>query len=648
MRTHLARTLFPLRSTRGLGWILFVVILLSVSIGSCAFPGARPAEEMKAGARKRTEPRLPHFSGRTLDGDHAGTELFRHRRGLLYIFATTDADAEPVAGIVRRLRADSANANIAFLGVNRDVYPARARAFMDAHGFDFPILYGADPSLSSRLGVPPGRSAVIVVDAEGYVTGGFAGLQGDLTEIDKAYESEVRHILHLDEVGGSVTPALGLLPKAPNFELRSLAGETTSLSELEGKVLVVVFFAPSCPHCHVLLKFLDRLEKQVARPDLRMVPVSVRNRRYVLEDMVEKLEIELPIYVDPDNEAQKAYAHRHTVPDTLVINREQRVVTRLNGAEERAQARITMEVRQALDIENPTLLPPAGYSGEGLCQPCHRDQHQPWVLTNHAYAFDTLIEHGAERDPECLPCHTVGWNKPGGYSLALPYPYLEGVQCESCHGRGGPHESPDFLEQGYQPICETCHTPKHSLGFRFAERRPEVSHNPNLRLAGLSLEERKALLTRRDKRQRVLFDEDAYVGSAACQSCHETEYELWEESAHARAFDSLSTDGAGEKPECLRCHTTGFHEPGGFPEGGGRLLHVGCESCHGPGGTHIEEDSSGHGDILALGDKCDTCVILQICGSCHDDENDPGFEFVLMDKLDRIRHGLEAMESAGP
>jgi hypothetical protein len=45
------------------------------------------------------------------------------------------------------------------------------------------------------------------------------------------------------------------------------------------------------------------------------------------------------------------------------------------------------------------------------------------------------------------------------------------------------------------------------------------------------------------------------------------------------------------------------------------------------------------GTIVSLGDKCDSCVILQICGACHDDANDPGFEFEVQDKIDLIRHG---------
>jgi hypothetical protein len=69
------------------------------------------------------------------------------------------------------------------------------------------------------------------------------------------------------------------------------------------------------------------------------------------------------------------------------------------------------------------------------------------------------------------------------------------------------------------------------------------------------------------------------------------------------------------------------------------LARVGCESCHGPGGEHVKEDAVKIGNIVSLGDKCDSCVILQICGSCHDEANDPGFEFEVIEKIEAQRHG---------
>jgi hypothetical protein len=106
--------------------------------------------------------------------------------------------------------------------------------------------------------------------------------------------------------------------------------------------------------------------------------------------------------------------------------------------------------------------------------------------------------------------------------------------------------------------------------------------------------------------------------------------------------------GSDHNAACLPCHTTAYGKPGGFPAGGDPaarpdLARVGCESCHGPGGDHVKPGVAKVGSIVSLGDKCDSCVIFQICGSCHDDANDPGFEFEVQDKIEAQRHGtLEA------
>jgi hypothetical protein len=134
------------------------------------------------------------------------------------------------------------------------------------------------------------------------------------------------------------------------------------------------------------------------------------------------------------------------------------------------------------------------------------------------------------------------------------------------------------------------------------------------------------------------------VGSAACRECHTAEYESWSKHPHSQAVASLEARGASGDANCLRCHTTGYGRSGGFPAGGAPAAHpdrvgVGCESCHGPGGEHVKPDAARRGSIVSLGDKCDSCVILQICGGCHDSANDPGFEFAVQEKIDRQRHG---------
>ncbi|MEN8185474.1 MAG: cytochrome c family protein, partial [Myxococcota bacterium] len=191
----------------------------------------------------------------------------------------------------------------------------------------------------------------------------------------------------------------------------------------------------------------------------------------------------------------------------------------------------------------------------------------------------------------------------------------------------------------------TCHDPQQSLGFEYATFRPKISHAANLQLLGLSLEGKRRLLTERSKLRTGLLPEDAgYVGSDACRSCHTAEFETWSKSPHASSLRSLEAQGKTGSGQCLQCHTTAFGRPGGFPTGGAAASHpdlarVGCESCHGPGEAHVAESAAKVGTIVSLGDKCDSCVILQICGSCHDDANDPAFEFEVQEKIDAQRHG---------
>ncbi|MDH3402684.1 MAG: cytochrome c family protein [Acidobacteriota bacterium] len=143
-----------------------------------------------------------------------------------------------------------------------------------------------------------------------------------------------------------------------------------------------------------------------------------------------------------------------------------------------------------------------------------------------------------------------------------------------------------------------------------------------------------------------------YVGSKSCKKCHLKEFKSWEATKMAQTFETLkpgaaaeAKTGAGLDPEkdyttdeaCVKCHVTGYGQPGGFVdiETTPELVGVGCEMCHGPGGTYIqdgymtlENKEYKKADLVAVGlvDKVGEAQ----CVNCHNSESpfvDEGFVF---------------------
>ena len=112
------------------------------------------------------------------------------------------------------------------------------------------------------------------------------------------------------------------------------------------------------------------------------------------------------------------------------------------------------------------------YAGEQPCQYCHQDAYAKWSNSRHAKAFSALEDVNKSFDPNCLQCHTVGFNKPGGFIDMDATASLTDVQCESCHG-AAPVANADW-----RPVemCAQCHTQPHSPSFNFDKYWARIMH----------------------------------------------------------------------------------------------------------------------------------------------------------------------------
>jgi hypothetical protein len=130
------------------------------------------------------------------------------------------------------------------------------------------------------------------------------------------------------------------------------------------------------------------------------------------------------------------------------------------------------------------------FVGAESCMPCHQQEYEIWEKTGHAHAMATLERKKQQFDNECVGCHVVGFQKPGGFQSLVTTPQLANVQCESCHGPGREHAESPAKGYGFMPTpvgCTVCHTVPNSPDFDFATYWPKIKHGSRDPLAARSL-----------------------------------------------------------------------------------------------------------------------------------------------------------------
>ena len=595
---------------------------------------------------------MPAFEGVTLAGTKLSVRDLLGARILLFFF-NPDVDPAPsISDAVQVIHQQSGAHNFKVVGIGVGSDSSTLSRFAKKHDLKFPVIDDSGGSISRllRLRSP---NAILGIDADGYVAFGVSNFPKD-GDTQSVVEAELREKLRLPEAGSGSDGSLYAYPDAPELGVIAMSsGQRLETKDLDGQAAIVIFFLHTCPHCHhALASIKTTLESIPAEQRPRLIAISLQNAPAAIRQSMKELELDyFDPYLDPGQKAAERWGVTGGVPVVIVLDKQGRIRHRSTGwDDQRDPGMVKLKVAKAAGARIPMLLDPKGYSGNDVCGVCHEQEYATWQYTAHSTAFDTLVTHTANRRTDCIGCHVVGFEEPGGYDFKRQAVHLENVGCESCHGRGGPHLTPNFVPKAadgshdYREVCATCHNPKHSLGFDFDLFRPRISHGT---IAALSDAERIELLGGAGPSRDLLPTKADYVGSDACQSCHEAEFATWETGPHGHAVKTLEDAGKADNTDnadCLECHTTAYGKTGGFaatvpvasqPD----LARVGCESCHGPGGDHIGETAKRFGTILSLGDKCDSCVILKICGSCHDDANDPGFQFKVEERIETQRHG---------
>lgn len=201
-----------------------------------------------------------------------------------------------------------------------------------------------------------------------------------------------------------------------------------------------------------------------------MKPVRKNGKLFVQSSSRGQKMGELRVQIDP--EGHKSLSHNMVKLDSSVKS-DPEMVKLYEQYNKKVEAMFFETLAGKRDKKNKSV-----YAGDTLCKTCHPAEHKVWSSSRHGRAYDTLRKINKAFDPECLVCHVVGFNLPGGFISELDTPDLKNVQCEVCHGPGRSHASAPQSGFGNQATeaCKQCHVINHSPSFNYAKYWPKIKH----------------------------------------------------------------------------------------------------------------------------------------------------------------------------
>jgi thiol-disulfide isomerase/thioredoxin len=104
----------------------------------------------------------------------------------------------------------------------------------------------------------------------------------------------------------------------PPLELKDLAGNTHTLAQYQGRVVLINFWATWCPPCRDEMPSLQQLQQRLAGQPFVILGVNYGESPGRINGFLKQMALDFPILRDPRHEAVEAWRVR-TLPTSFLI-----------------------------------------------------------------------------------------------------------------------------------------------------------------------------------------------------------------------------------------------------------------------------------------------------------------------------------------
>ncbi len=127
--------------------------------------------------------------------------------------------------------------------------------------------------------------------------------------------------------------------KSPDFGGRTAEGGTVSLAGLQGRVVLLTFWATWCQECRPEMQVFEQLHREFAVQGFTVLGINVREGRRAIQQYARELGLTFPLVLDASGAIQVSYGVIG-LPTTFLIGRDGRAVALAIGPRDWSTAQV--------------------------------------------------------------------------------------------------------------------------------------------------------------------------------------------------------------------------------------------------------------------------------------------------------------------
>ena len=133
-------------------------------------------------------------------------------------------------------------------------------------------------------------------------------------------------------IGGALAYALMDKPGAPASTFTTLEGKTLTLDELRGKVVLVNFWATSCPGCVKEMPDMVKVYREYKDRGFEIIAVAMSyDPPNYVQSYVQTRQLPFPVALDVTGEHAQTFGNVQLTPTTFIIGKDGRILEQKLG-----------------------------------------------------------------------------------------------------------------------------------------------------------------------------------------------------------------------------------------------------------------------------------------------------------------------------